>query len=292
MYKSEELTNDTTDIVMKRANEEIELDKIADTVTHEQTDEFAKFHYDFMHRDVTAAAEAAGQATDQLQAQQTQSKTVRQTSLVTAQAAADAADKKVADLKSDGAGLTVAAPADGVVLYGQCVAGNWQGNDEQALRVVQIVQPKQVVLTFFVPGECARDGGPERVQFFSVPANAKATVNPNAFPGMFLTGTCTPSVPQGHSTQTGVQYALHISLPAGDTRLMPGMRAGVSISADLAKGVLTIPLSAVSAGQVWVRDASGATKPRAVKLGVSDGTNIEVLGGLADGDCILTQAKK
>ncbi|HEX4124510.1 MAG TPA: hypothetical protein VHY37_07265 [Tepidisphaeraceae bacterium] len=292
MYKSEELTNATTDIVMKRALQEITLGKIADTVYHEQADEFSKFHYDFMHRNVADQAAAAGQLTDQLQAQQTQSKTVRETSLVSAQAAADAADKKVADLKSDGAGLTVAAPTDGVVLYGQCVSGNWQGNDEQALRVGQIVQPKQVVLTFFVPGKVRGTVDLSETQFFSVPSGAKVTLAPAAFPGMFLAGACEASVPQGHATQTGAQYAMHISLPATDDRLIPGMRAGVSISADLAKNVLTIPLTAVSAGQVWVRDAAGATKPRDVTLGASDGTNIEVRSGLADGDTILTHAKK
>jgi multidrug efflux pump subunit AcrA (membrane-fusion protein) len=292
MYKSEELTNETTDIVMKRAIQEIELGKISDTVYHEQADEFSKFHYDFLHKRVTDEAGAADQLTDELQAQQAQSKTVRQTSLAGAQSVADAADRKVADLKADGKRLSVAAPADGVVLYGQLVSGNWQNDDEQALRVGQNVQPKQVMLTFFTPGKIRGTVELTESQFFSVPPGAKAMLTPAAFAGLSLSGTCDQSVPQGHATQTGVQYSMRVALPASDDRLIPGMRSAVSISADLAKNVLIIPLTAISAGQVWVRDASGETKARDVALGASDGTNIEVKTGLVDGDTVLTHAKK
>jgi multidrug resistance efflux pump len=292
MYKSEELTNETTDIVMKRAMQEIELGKIADTVYHEQADEFSKFHYDFLHKRVTDEAAAAGQLTEELQAQQTQSKTVRQTSQVGAQSVADAADRKVADLKADSKLVSISAPADGVVLYGQLVSGNWQNDDEQALRVGQNVQPRQVVLTFFIPGKVRGTVDLTESQFFSIPTGAKANLTPAAFAGMSLAGTCEQSVPQGHATQTGVQYAMHIATPVAEDRLIPGMRAGVSITADLAKNVLIIPITAVSAGQVWVRDAAGETKARDVTLGASDGTNIEVKTGLVAGDTVLTHAKK
>jgi multidrug resistance efflux pump len=292
MYKTEELTNATTDIVMKRAMQEIELGKIADTVYHEQADEFSKFHYDFLHKQVTGNAAAAAQLTDELQAQQTQSKTVRQTSLVGAQTVADAADRKVAELQTDGKQFLVVAPADGIVLYGQLTGGNWQNDDEQTLRVGQNVTPKQVVLTFFNPGKVRGTVDLSESQFFSVPADAKVTLTPAAFPGMTLAGACQTSVPQGHTTPTGIQYSMHIALSAGDDRLIPGMRTGVAITTVLAKNVLTIPLSAVSVGQVWVRDAAGETKARDVTLGASDGTNIEVKSGLADGDVVLTHAKK
>jgi macrolide-specific efflux system membrane fusion protein len=55
--------------------------------------------------------------------------------------------------------------------------------------------------------------------------------------------------------------------------------------------VLTVPTTAVEGGSgtgvVYLVGADGATEPREVTLGLSDGISVEVTGGLAEGDMIL-----
>ncbi|WP_394551650.1 efflux RND transporter periplasmic adaptor subunit [Agromyces sp. MMS24-JH15] len=76
----------------------------------------------------------------------------------------------------------------------------------------------------------------------------------------------------------------------GDVRVFVGLAAQVTISAGVADGVLVIPTTAVSGGaetgKVWlIRD--GEQVEQAVRLGLTDGTSIEVVEGLAEGDLVL-----
>jgi len=56
--------------------------------------------------------------------------------------------------------------------------------------------------------------------------------------------------------------------------------------------VLLVPASAVWHGKVWVHTAGGKDQPRPVAVGRTDGQQVEVRSGLADGDVVLTKAKK
>lgn len=77
----------------------------------------------------------------------------------------------------------------------------------------------------------------------------------------------------------------------GDVRVFPGLAAEVTIQAGTAENVLVIPTTAVKGGAetgvVWLVDAEGAQTEREVKLGLSDGRQVAVAEGLAEGDSIL-----
>jgi multidrug efflux pump subunit AcrA (membrane-fusion protein) len=70
-----------------------------------------------------------------------------------------------------------------------------------------------------------------------------------------------------------------------------GLTMSMAIPAGSAKGVLVVPVTAVrgllARGKVWVVGPEGAPKPRNVELGITDGKQIEVLSGLAEGDQVL-----
>ena len=79
-------------------------------------------------------------------------------------------------------------------------------------------------------------------------------------------------------------------VPAGTT-VFPGMAATVVVDAGVAEDVLVVPVTAVQGsvqqGNVWVVGAGGAQEERAVVLGLTDGDQIEVREGLAEGDSVL-----
>ncbi|QEO13306.1 hypothetical protein FLP10_01895 [Agromyces intestinalis] len=77
----------------------------------------------------------------------------------------------------------------------------------------------------------------------------------------------------------------------GDVRVFAGLSAQVKISAGVADDVLVVPTTAVAGGAetgtVWVVQPDGERAEQAVRLGLSDGTQVEVVEGLAEGDSVL-----
>lgn len=77
----------------------------------------------------------------------------------------------------------------------------------------------------------------------------------------------------------------------GDVRVFPGLSAQVKISAGSAADVLVVPITAVEGGAetgvVWLVTPDGERAPQPVKLGLSDGTQVEVVEGVAEGDQVL-----
>ncbi len=77
----------------------------------------------------------------------------------------------------------------------------------------------------------------------------------------------------------------------GDVRVFPGLSAQVKISAGSADAVLVVPITAVEGGAdtgvVWLVAPDGERVERPVRLGLSDGTNVAVVEGVAEGDTVL-----
>jgi RND family efflux transporter MFP subunit len=76
-----------------------------------------------------------------------------------------------------------------------------------------------------------------------------------------------------------------------DGRLLPGMYVEADVSHDQKKNVLTVPAEAArqngDSGTVLVVDAQNVVEERHVKLGQSDGTWIEILSGLNEGEHVI-----
>ncbi|WP_432491895.1 efflux RND transporter periplasmic adaptor subunit [Kineococcus gypseus] len=76
-----------------------------------------------------------------------------------------------------------------------------------------------------------------------------------------------------------------------DVLVFPGLSATVDVTAGTATGVLTVPVTAVRGrvddGTVWVVDGTGAQVETPVTLGLTDGTVVEVTGGLTEGAQVL-----
>jgi membrane fusion protein (multidrug efflux system) len=80
------------------------------------------------------------------------------------------------------------------------------------------------------------------------------------------------------------------AVPAGTT-VFAGMGATVRVLAGIAENVLVVPVTAVQGsvqqGNVWVVEDDGAQEERVVVLGLTDGEQMEVRQGLAEGEQVL-----
>jgi multidrug resistance efflux pump len=290
MYKDDQLTNATADIVVRRAIRGMEQSKTQAEMAENRVEKAETLYYPAAGRRVREAAFNARQSLIALKAAQAQAKIAREAGLLTSRTAVTAADEKVSNLNADMKKLTVTAPSGGVVWYGAFAAGNWQGGDAKALKVGEKIAAQQTVMTFYQPGKLRAVMDLAEAKYFSVPAGTKATLTPSGFPEMHLAGTCEAGPRTAVSTQGGPIYPLVVTLNGADAKLIPGMRASAQVDAPAVENVLVAPSGAVVSSAVWVKNEGGEEK-RAVVTGRTDGKVTEIVSGLKEGDEVLTQGK-
>ncbi|MFD1713017.1 efflux RND transporter periplasmic adaptor subunit [Amnibacterium flavum] len=180
----------------------------------------------------------------------------------------------------------VLAPIGGLlssltVLHGQTVAiGDVAG---------QVAPP-----TFSVSGSLAPE---QQYRLLDKPTEATATIAGGPAPftctGLTITSpiagqTADPDNPGDGSTGSGT--TVRCAVP-GDVTVFPGLTAKLTIPAGLAEDVLVVPTTAVDGGAqtgvVFVVGADNAREERQITVGLSDGSQVEVTGGLEEGEQIL-----
>lgn len=120
-------------------------------------------------------------------------------------------------------------------------------------------------------------------------AGDEARVEVDAYPGDVFQGRIARVAPVlDPATRTA---PIEIEIPNADFRLKPGMYARVSITTDLRKEALVVPTNAV----VDLGGRRGVFVPvndvavfRNVQVGVEERSVIEILGGVSEGDMVIT----
>jgi membrane fusion protein (multidrug efflux system) len=96
--------------------------------------------------------------------------------------------------------------------------------------------------------------------------------------------------PMTGATTAAAATTARCAVPAGIT-VFSGMAATVAVQAGEVADVLVLPVTAVQGsvqnGTVWVPGADGTPEERPVTLGLSDGQQVEITGGVAEGDSVL-----
>jgi multidrug efflux pump subunit AcrA (membrane-fusion protein) len=287
MYKSEELTNATADIVVKRAVRQLGLSQTGLAMARERAEKSKTFNYPASRQHTAESLESAKHQFAAFQASQKQGKVLRKTSLATVTASTELAELHLDEIKHDAELLTVRAPFDGILCYGQITNGTWQATDARNYRVGEHLTAQTVLLTLYQPGRLRVVLDLPEAKFFAINAGQKASISPVAFPEMKYEGMC-DNVPRTASGAAG--YMMTISTGEVDAKLVPGMKAQVHMDVPLVDNVLLVPTTAVKDSTVWIKTGDKA-ESRHVMTGRSDGKSIEILSGLHEGDEVLTQAK-
>ena len=225
-----------------------------------------------------------------------------ETALLSYQQAQDAVMQQRESLQQAQTNLgyaTITSPVDGVVLSreveeGQTVASSFEtptlftiAKDLTDMRVIADVDEADI-------GD-VREG--ERVTF---------TVD--AYPDDTFSGTVTQVRQEGNTEDNVVTYEVVISAPNKDLKLKPGLTANVTIYTLDKPGVLSVPNKALRftpvkelIGDAQVKDCKGENKvwtfagnvfqAHPVTVGISDGVNTELLGGMDKGAKVVTEIK-
>lgn len=187
----------------------------------------------------------------------------------------------------------VLAPATGVltsftVIHGQTVAiGDTTGQvSPPSFSVVGSIQPAHQYRLTERPTEASVSiaGGPAPFTCTGLTITAGTPAGGGAGGD---TGATSGAAPASGGTGGPV---VRCAVPA-EVTVFAGLAADITISAGSAENVLVVPTTAVEGGaqtgKVYLVGADGANEERAVKLGLSDGTDVQVTEGLQEGDQIL-----
>ena len=293
MYAADDLTEQTEEIILKRQQFEVEaaefsLDNVRASTDRELTTAIPR-------ETENLKAQKRDQELALALAEETLPKALARKQFEVEKLARDQkkAQKRLADLQADLAGLDVRAPADGVVMYGACEGGKWTTGPVVAKKLVRggKLAPFEVFMTVV---------NPDRFQL-------KAVV-PEGELGKARLGMTGEAVPVARPDRklpvqleaidrvplvTGGFGATLSLTPSGPADLQPGMNCKVTLSDVRGSAALLAPVAAVfgegDQKHVFVRLDNGKSEKRAVRTGETDGKSIEVLEGLAEGDKILLQ---
>ena len=201
--------------------------------------------------------------------------------------------KSLLEMEEDLAGMKVIAPHDGIVYYGASQRGKWTTattvdrklipGGKLAMReiVMTVVDPAKVQVRLSLNEDQLKDlaegqSGPLHVKWkpdFKFDSKVKSILY----------------VPFSDKTFDAI---LDVKIPTEAPLLMPGMTAEAEISVYENKDAIVIPKSAVTKkdGKETVKGEDG--KPVTVKTGRSEGDKVEILEGLKPADTIQLAAKE
>ncbi len=192
---------------------------------------------------------------------------------------------------------TITSPIDGVVLSksveeGQTVAASF--STPELFTIAQDLTNMQVVADV------------DEADIGDVKEGERVTFTVDAYPDDTFEGEVKQVRQEATTTNNVVTYEVVISAPNADLKLKPGLTANVTIYTAERKGVLSVPSKALrftpqkeTVGKMKIVDVANAKNKvwtiegnsivaHKVKIGMTDGTNTQIVGGIAEGTKIVT----
>jgi len=294
MYKADDLTEETEEIILKRQRDAVERVAFGLEMARIKAEQTLKV--DLPRQDVTTRDAAARQAIALAKAKATlpvaaSKKRLELDKLKTDQAKAA---EKLAKLKKDRETMVVKAPADGIVYYGSCVRGNWPKLG-QTLERGAALKPNDVVLSIVAPRPLFVRAVVPEDQLEKLSAGIEGKATPVGYPSLSLKAKV-EAVSEVPITAGNFEAKVAVDLPKEAAAIVPGMNCTLKLVSYLKKDALTVPAAAVFTDEadgeatfVFVRKADGTPEKRPVTVGRKADSKAEVLKGLSKGDVVLTE---
>jgi hypothetical protein len=295
MYEQDDLTEETEEIVLKRARFQAEIAQLYEHFARDSHERSVALGLPRRLESIRKAAEAA--ALDQEHAEATLPLALDKLRLELEKSANERrkAAAQLADLKADRQLLPITAPTDGVVYYGRWKQGKWlDGDAAQRLRQGGQLDPREPVLTIVGGGRLHLRSVVAEKDLGRVPVNAAAKVTPRAFPEPALGGqvrsvSAVPIAPG--------RFEAVVDLTDERPQLVAGMEADVRVIADLRPEVLAVPRKAVFSEDLddtkryvlVVPEPGKDAVKRTVAVGRSNEELVEITAGLSVGEEILLE---
>ena len=192
---------------------------------------------------------------------------------------------------------TITSPIDGVVLSksveeGQTVAASF--STPELFTIAQDLTNMQVVADV------------DEADIGDVKEGERVSFTVDAYPDDTFEGEVKQVRQEATTSNNVVTYEVVISAPNADLKLKPGLTANVTIYTAERKGVLSVPSKALrftpqkeTVGKMKIVDVANAKNKvwtiegnsivaHKVNIGMTDGTNTQIVGGIAEGAKVVT----
>ena len=193
-----------------------------------------------------------------------------------AQASYDAAKASLEEAQETLESATMVAPFDGTVTSVGVAVGDLVSSGTKVVTLADLSN-LEVVATV------------DETEISQVKVGQSAMITFDAVSGARFTGKVIEVPLVGQLVQNVVSYDVVLSLEgSGGASLLPGMTANVTIVTGQRQNVLLLPALAIAqddSGDVVTLEGSKETVP--VQVGLSNGTYVEVVRGLNEGDKVL-----
>ncbi|MEM8873085.1 MAG: HlyD family efflux transporter periplasmic adaptor subunit [Planctomycetota bacterium] len=228
MYKSEELTNATADIVVKRAIRQLERIKARQAVVEARSKKTLEYDYKVQRDAIADRIARAEQNLQRTRIAQELAQVQRATNLETKRIADDKAREALGELEADAALLEVKAPADGVLLYGQMQGEQWAAGDPTRFDTGTQFKPQGVLMTLLRPGSMQVEASvPEANRFDVEPGTSVEVTTPSIDESVVGTIVSIAPTPMQKGQKRFFKVVIEVDAPSN---IAPASTANVTVS--------------------------------------------------------------
>lgn len=293
MYLADDLTEETEEIILKRARRDVEQAEFYLVQTRSQTERTLQID---LPRQELALRDALRRVNLQWQKAQLElpaAVTRARVALEKQQHEWQQGAERLEKLRRDLERLVVTAPFDGIVYYGQCTRGRWSSTQAAEGRYEQETNltAKTVLMTVVQPRPLRVRATVAEKDLQSLSPGARGRAACTAFPSarVAVVVESLASVPTAEGTY---DLILGAELPVEVPALLPGMTCSLTLTAYHRPDAIAIPATAVftdDQGEPYVYrvGTDGAHQRCRVTLGPRSDDRVEVVEGLLEGDTIL-----
>ena len=297
MYKADDLTEATEEIVLKRQKDAIERNVYHLAKVKADQDRQLKVVLPRRAEDLATAKRAADEARTSAEAAGPVALAKKRLELARTRREHARSVEDLARLEADRKAMVVRAPHDGVVYYGQCVRGQWATAKAVAGKLVRggAIAPDQVAMTVVDPARLGVRAAVAEKNLHHLRKGLAGEATPAGYPlkalKVELASLLAAPIAPG-------QFDAKLTAAGKPGPVMPGMTCKVKLVAYDKADALAVPAAAVLAEKddpakryVHVAKGDGREK-RPVKIGREHGGKIEIVEGLAEGETVLLDGGK
>jgi len=298
MYEQDDLTEETEEIVLKRARFEAEMARFNAALTRDRHERVADFDLPRRREFLDTLAKTSELDFEKAQGGLPVALEKQRLELEKTRNDQRKAAENLVELKAERERMPIRAPADGVVYYGKWRQGRWTDADAAAarLRPGGQLDARDTIMTVIGPGRLALRAALAEKDLARVAVGYPAKVVPKAFPDVRL-GARVRSV-SAVPVAAG-RFDAVLDLADEHPRLSAGMEAEVRVIAESRPDALAVPKKAVfseplddDARFVYVAVEGQEPRKRSVAVGRANDEFIEITAGLSLGEVILTEKPK
>jgi multidrug efflux pump subunit AcrA (membrane-fusion protein) len=291
MYEADDITEETEEIIIKRAQHSVDRAIHYLNRTKNTTEATLDFTLPREEEDITLNLARVKLSTKKETSTHEEKLAKLAVGMRKQERSLKESEKNLAKLKRDAKLLSVRSPIDGVLYHGAFVEGTWMGRKgvQSKLREGGKLLSGEVVMTVVSMKGLAAHALLSEADYRKVAPKMKGWATPTADPGHRVaievkSVSRLPSAPG--------QYKILFTVNPGDKGyLHPGMSCAIRLPVLNKPKAITVPSKALRAngkGELVVRlKTKKSETERVVKTGNSHGGKTEILKGLSEGDEIL-----